>query len=357
MLKRAALFAMVYVARLTIPERTNNWNKDYVAFPDNLLFDSFVRWDAGWYWRIATQGYYIHGRQSDVAFFPGFPYLTRAFSMLTGDVWSAGLWVSNLALLASICFVYGVARHYLNERDARRSALWVLMFPTSLFFSAFYSEALFLLTVAATFYFYEREQLLFAGLCGCAAAFTRSTGVLLFPALALGVLHRADYKLRNVSPKVLFLLLIPAGIGLVAYLQYREVGDPLAFVKVQAAWGRSSMSPFATLMHQVQDIGKSPDGVQVAFDCIAVLGLFAVVAASLHTLDLAHSAFAALSVLVPLSSGLVLSMERFAACVVPLYLVLGRATRAPLVERYAIYVATLSLALHTILYANWFFAG
>lgn len=356
LLWRATLFGFTYVARLAIPERTHNPHKDFVAFPDSLLLDSFARWDASWYSRIAISGYATGGPQDNVAFFPGFPYLARAASKLTGNVWTGGLLVSNLSLLAAIFFVYGLARRYFNEHDARRSALLVLVFPTSVFFSAFYSEGLFLLTVAATLYFYERDELLLAGLCGCAAAFTRSTGVLLFPALLLGVLHRSHYRLRNLSPRMLYLLLIPAGLGLVSYLQYRAVGDPLAFVRAQAAWGRSSMWPLSALTREAANIGGS-DGLQVAFDCAAALGLFAVVAASLHTLDIAHSVFAALSVLVPLSSGMVLSMERFAACVVPMYLVLTRATRAPLAERYVFYVATLGLALRTIMFANWYFAG
>jgi hypothetical protein len=354
---RSTLFGFAYVARLTIPERGINNNKDFVAFPDNLLLDSFARWDAVWYWRIARGGYAIDGVQNNVAFLPGFPLLARVGAVFTDNLWSAGLWVSNLSLLAAVFFVYGIARRYFDESDARRSALLVLVFPTSLFFSAFYSEGLFLLTVASTLYFYERDQLLAASLCGCAAAFTRSTGVLLFPALLLGVLHRGDYHLRKLSPRALYLLLIPAGTGLVAYMQYRAVGDPLAFVHAQTAWGRSSTWPLSTLTREALAIGRQPDGVQAAFDCAAAFGMFAVVAGSLHTLDLAHSVFAALSVLVPLSSGSVLSMERFAACVVPMYLVLTRATRSPDLERYVIYLATLGLALRTILYANWFFAG
>jgi hypothetical protein len=353
MLWRGALFFLIYVTRIMIPERVGNWNKNWAAFPEKPFVDSFARWDSIYYFRIATQGY--TGPEADLAFFPGFPLLVRGVAKLTGNPWIAGLVVSNLSLLAALFFVYGIALRYFDERDARRAVLWVLMFPTSLFFSMFYSESVFLLTVAATFYFYEREQLIWAALCGILAAFTRPTGILLCPALILGALHRGEY--RYLSPRMLFLLLIPSGIALVAYLQYRAIGDPLAFINAQALWGRSSMSPLRALALQVHTIAAHRDGVQAAFDCLAVVGLFSVVALSLHTLDLAHSVFAALSVLVPLSSGRVLSMERFAACVVPLYLVLTRVTMSPNVERYAIYLASLSLALHTILFASWFFAG
>jgi hypothetical protein len=357
LLWRGALLALVWFARVTIPERRHNPHKDFSALPDSRLLDSFVRWDASWYFRIADHGYALTGGQSNVAFFPGFPYATRAMSLLTGDLWIAGLVVSNLSLLAALYFVFGLTRHYLGERESLRASTWVLMLPTSFFLSAYYSEGLFLLTVAASLYFYERDQLLLAGIAGFAAAFTRSTGVLLFPALVLGLLHREGYRLRALSPRAAFLLLIPLGIAAVAYIQHEAVGDALAFVKAQTAWGRESMFPLATIVHEAHGAGIGVQGVQRLFDSLAVLALFVALAASFHVLDLAHSVFIALMVLVPLSSGKVLSMERFAACVVPIYPLIAGATRQPEVERYAIYTATLLLTLHAILFANWYFAG
>ena len=40
------------------------------AFPSHPLWDSFCRWDSGWYDRVARRGYFLQEGQSDVAFFP-----------------------------------------------------------------------------------------------------------------------------------------------------------------------------------------------------------------------------------------------------------------------------------------------
>ncbi|MFT3923978.1 MAG: mannosyltransferase family protein [Myxococcales bacterium] len=351
---RAVLFALVFATRLRIPE--TGGRKAIVAFPDHRFWDAFARWDSGWYWKIATQGYFLERGQSDVAFFPGFPYLARLFAPLTGDVWVAGLIVVNLCLVGSLFFLYGIARHYFDEQEARRVPLWVLMCPASFFFSAFYSEAPFFLAVCAAFYFYERDQLLPAALFGCLAAFTRLSGVLLVPAFGVGILHRHHYRLRELSPRVLFLLIIPLGLVAVALMQQQAVGDALAFIKVQEFWGRKSMFPLWTLVVDLRR-WNFDHGVQVTFDYTAVIVMFAVVAASLHRLDLAHSVFALLSVLVPLCSGRVTSIERYSASVIALYLMLTYATRNPQVERFVIYATSVSLALHTVFFSSWYFAG
>jgi len=351
---RAALFAVVFATRLQIPERA--FRKGFVAFPDHRFWDSFARWDAVYYREIAEHGYaLLHGR-SDLAFFPGFPFLARLVAHLTGDLWAAGLVVTNLCLVASLFFLHGIARHYFGEDEARRAPLWVLMWPASFFFSAYYTEAPFFLAVCAAFYFYERDQLALAALCGALASFTRLTGILLVPALGLGLLHRHHFRLRDLPLRSLLLLLIPLGLAVVAYMQYRAVGDPLAFVKVQSAWGRKPMFPLMTLVVDLKRFNFD-HGVQVTFDYGAILVIFAVVAASLRKLDLAHSVFALLSVLVPLASGRVTSIERYVASVPALYLMLTYATRTPQVERFVIYLFSLSLALHAVLFSSWYFSG
>jgi hypothetical protein len=359
---RAALFAVVYTSRYVIPERSPNWNKDYVAFPGSKLWDSFARWDSGWYNRIARDGYYLEGSQSDVAFFPAYPYLSRWLGAVFGSHWAAGLVLSNVALLFGLFFLYGTARRYLDRQGAERAVLFALVFPSSIFFSCFYTEGLFFFAVAGAFYFYERDRLLPAALFGALAVLTRSTGVLLFPAFTLGALHRERYRLRPLGLRPLFLLLIPAALLVFMLMLKEQVGDPFAFVKAQAGWGRGSASPITAIYEEAKRIlpmneRPNAESLFLVIDMGATLGLFAVAAFALTRLDAAHAVFALLSVVVPLASGRVLSMERFAACVVPMYLVVAMVTARPSRERAVTAAFALSLALHAVFFANWYWAG
>ncbi len=363
LLWRGALFALNFAVATAIPERIPNPERDYAAFPEQPFWDSFVRWDSGWYARIAQRGYFLEGAQSDVAFFPAYPYLARWLGSVAGGPYAAGLAISNLALLGALFFIHRIARRYLDEDGARRAVLYALVFPPSWFSSTFYAEGLFLFTVAGALYFYEEDRLLAAGLCGAAAALTRSTGIVLFPALLLGALHRRGWRLSSLAPRLPSLLLIPLGLSALALIQLDQVGDPWAWLAGQAAWGRESAFPLLALFREARSLNpafpKDPYSVSVflALDLAAALGLFAVAAASLRRLDSAHTWLTLGTVLAALSSGRVLSALRFSACVVPVYLVLASATRRPWLDRFLTYAFSLGLALEAVLFGRWYWAG
>jgi hypothetical protein len=362
LLLRGALFAIDLVAIRAIGEHSPNAYADYRAFPNNPFLDSFARWDSGWFNRIALRGYYLEGSQSDVAFFPAYPYLSRWLGAMVGGHWVAGLLISNLSLIGALFFVHGIARRYLDEEGARRAVHYVLVFPSSFFFSAYYSEGLFLFAVAGAFYFYERDRLLPAGLLGCLAALTRSAGVLLFPALLFGALHRAGWRWRVIAPRLAPLLLIPAGLAAFMAILAVQVGDPMAWVGAQAGWGRQGAFPLLTIFRDAHALDWSigaMDNFRLSqvLDLVATLGLFMAVAGSLRRLDSAHAMFALLSVALPLTSGSTLSMQRFAACVVPVYPLLAMAARKPAWDRALVAAMALLLGVETALFANWYWAG
>jgi hypothetical protein len=361
---RLSLLGLIYFTRELLPERANNRHKDYTAFPASTLWDSFARWDSGWYNRVATSGYFLQGGQSDVAFFPAFPYLARYVGKLLGrDHWVGGLVVTNLATVAGMYFLYKLAQRYLDAPGARRAVWMALAFPTANFFSCFYSEGLFFFAVAGALYFYEEDRLFVAALFGIFAAFTRTTGVLLAPALVFGAVHRRGWRLadlRRVSLRswagIGALCLIPLGLVLFMWMLKVQVGDPWAFLKAQATWSRgSSRSPLMALYEETVDLNDP--GLHKVWDLFTSVFLIAVSAYALRRLDSGLTIFCLLSVLVPLTSGKVMSMERFATCVVPAFLVLAMWTRRPFVERAVLIGMTMFLALHAVLFADWYWAG
>jgi hypothetical protein len=352
---RGALLVVVALSRAWIPERSPNAEKDFVAFPDHPLWDSFFRWDSGWYDRIARLGYFRGAGQSDVAFFPAFPYLSRWLGPLFGGHFAAGLVIGNAGLLAGLYLLHEMAVRHVGEDGARRAVWLVLVYPATVFYSAYYTEGLFLLAVTGSFYFYERDRLLPAGLFGGLAAMTRGAGVLLFPALLVGVLARGGWRLRGLSPRALWLGLILVGLAVVLLTLEAEVGDPLAFMKVQASWGRASSSPVGTILREMARF--DPGDLLDWLDLSATLGLVVVAAVAWKKLDPAHAVFALLCVVLPLCSGRTRSMERYAASVPAVFLVLALATRRPAVAR-AVFVGLAGLmVVQTGMFVRWYWAG
>src|SRR3989442_3351376 len=122
------------------------------------LLDAASRWDGGWYLGIAREGYgHAEGAQTDFAFFPLYPALMRAIGMLGGssdDAYlAAGVLVSNAALLVAVIVLGRLVTVDHEATIAAASVALLLVFPTTVIFSAVYAESLFLLCAVATLYF------------------------------------------------------------------------------------------------------------------------------------------------------------------------------------------------------------
>ena len=350
---RVFLLLLIYMSRLLIPDRPGNQGHGNHPFKDSRFGDAFVRWDANWYHSIAKSGYFFEGSQSDVAFFPTFPYLARWTGRLIGNDYVAGIILNHVALFGALVLLLKLARRYLDEDGAKRAVVFMLVFPTSVFFSYYYAEAIFAFACVGALYFYERDKLHYAGLFGMLAASTRLAGILLLPALLFGAFRRNRYR---PSPRLAWLLPIAAGLGLVMLVLQVQVHSPLAFVSIQTEWGRTRQFPLLTLYRDYK-LMNTGEHAFIAFDLLAGVGVLCAGLYAFKILDPAHGIFMVGSVLLPLASGSTMALERYMVCVVPVYLVLARLTRHRDVERAVVYAFTLFFALHAVLYTSWYWAG
>jgi hypothetical protein len=229
--------------------------KNYTSTPVDIaaLFTSWHHWDAVNYTRIAQYGY-----QSvfDLAFFPLFPFLIACISHVLGN-WSyllVGTILSNAALFGALCIIYRLAAQHMDDTIARRTLLYLCIFPTAFFFFAAYNESLYVLLAAGTFLALEHEHWWLAGLLGLLAALTRSIGILLIVPYLYELWLRRERTLAHM-PAILksFLpcILIPLGTGIYAIYCWRTFGDPLAFATIQSHWGRQTTWPWVGIFHEL----------------------------------------------------------------------------------------------------------
>jgi Gpi18-like mannosyltransferase len=112
------------------------------------FINMWSRWDAGWYLEIAKHGYHFEaGKPGSAAFFPLYPSVIRLlhslfFLPLTDySYFATGILVSNICFIAGLTCLYALlSLDYKNEL-ARWAVLAVLLFPTTFFYSAPYSES------------------------------------------------------------------------------------------------------------------------------------------------------------------------------------------------------------------------
>jgi hypothetical protein len=346
------------------------------AFVRWAVLDAFGRWDTTWYLEIARSGYALRGplgtTQSNVAFFPLYPWLVRAMDALLPAAWRgeggpfvAALLVSNLAALGGLAVLWRLARAVTgDEETASRTVLYTLAFPFGFVLSAAYPESLFLLLSAGSLLAALRGRPALAGVLGLLLALTRPAGVLvavplawiaLFPP-ALPGSDRAAPGSRGPGPRALGLAaaaLPIVGLALHAAQLWRVTGDPLALFHVQAAWGRSLAAPWTTLL-QPRSFHPWMGPLEAAsLGLVASTGAWLLARESTRALGLF-----ALATLVPvLLSGTLVSSVRFASVTFPAFLALGILGRQPGLDRALLVTFTFLQSALFLLWSRFFWVG
>lgn len=153
------------------------------------FWDTFARYDSGWYYNIARDGYrFAEGGRSNLAFFPLYPLLMRAVARLFGTrsyhFYAAGILISWIAFVIAMVLLYRLARLDVSKRAADRAVLYATIFPFAFFYGVVYTESLFLMLMLAAVYGFRTRRWLLGGVGGALATATRVNGIMILPALA-----------------------------------------------------------------------------------------------------------------------------------------------------------------------------
>lgn len=207
-------------------------------------------WDSVWYLGIAANGY---GRtqmwadpatgtgfiQSDYAFFPLYPTLTRLVgAVLPGGLVPAGILVAWVCAAVAAVGVYRVGEWVTGPRAGLLLVgLWAAL-PHAVVLSLAYTEALLAALAAWALYALLRGRWLWAAGLSVLAGLTRPTGLAVAAAVSVMALH-AILTRRSRAPEVwLAGLLAPAGWAAYVLAVGVRVRDPLGgYFAVQRRWG------------------------------------------------------------------------------------------------------------------------
>jgi hypothetical protein len=288
-----------------------------------------------WFYRqIAISGYEprsTDGKPKNTwAFFPVYPLLVRALGGGDGASFSiVAVLTSNVALLAALFAVAGAGRELgASDDDVERATWYIALFPTSYFFSLPMTESVFLLLSAGTFLAAARQRWWAAGLLGGLSAATRVIGICLLPALLLLPFQSG----QRPSKQQLWTLLVPLGVAaFVAYLSART-GDPLAFIHAQSLWGRGSSTTLSASILQNGLVVSKPWNF-VALNIAAAALMIAAGCWFLLRRQWSYAVYTLLSVAVPLSSGSLQSISRYALVDFPMFFWLASICRTPTRDR------------------------
>lgn len=352
-LSRGAVLLIGLVAAILIgydPPPTESATWRVAADPvRNLL----ARWDTFWYLDIASRGYHWNGNpleQQNVVFFPLYPLLMRLSGrLLGGHPLAGGLVVSLGAFLFALVYLWRLVADELGTETATAAVVLLCSFPFAVYFSAVYTESVFLLIIVAAFFHARRREFGAAAVWGLLAGLARPNGFLLAVPMAWLTIIRNRPDARNAARGYQTGTLAPLAVvapiaGMLLYSAYLEllVGQAFAWVAGQAAW--PTIAPWTE--NAAASILRPPEPIpawaivihagNAASIAIAAAGLLPLT----RLLGAAYGLFVALSILPPIARHGLVSLGRFTSVMFPLFvwlatIVEGRRRRA-LVVAFAV---------------------
>ena len=364
------------------------------------IVEPFRNWDGTWYAMVAEQGYSTQ-YTATAAFFPLYPWLMDLGSRLTGwPVEIIGYLVSHVAFAVALVMLYKLVRMDLNDRVARWTLVALALFPTAFFFSAIYTESLFLLLTVTCLWAARRNDWLLAALMGFLAAMTRSAGIMLLAPLAVLFVQQHGWDLRRWFPKALLGVIPPLGLVVFGWFLTANGLGFLDWQEQQWQWNRFSATPWRTFQCVFQgceetvrgfggeyqavvepvDVGWVADllrdpswdrltstefrylvGQSQVLDVVVTIVAFALILVGLRKVPLYYTAWVVPPMIVPLlapsSVFPLMSMPRFVLPLFPLFVVAVLLIRDRRVGIALASVSAVLLMLLTTQFALWYWVA
>jgi len=359
----AIVFSSKFVRRVgdIFPDVTPRW------------YRYLLRWDGAWYLKIASEGYSYNGNdlvQQPVVFYPLYPLVAKGVSYVLGVSEAAALLiVSNVSILIATLLFFKLVKDDFGNEIALYATAALTFFPTSLFFTAAYTESLELLLVVTFFLLLKKERYLLASAAAGLAVATRSTGIVLCLPLLFEIWRQRGRDPKRALTKV-GISMILATSGLWLYMIYLWVAfkSPLAFLTDRRAWqgGTASGSdllkalvliPFRHLI-DVWKVGPDPNTLSPWF----FLGIVFVVVWFRRGLSRSLLVYALSALLLPyltLSSPIGFApFTRYIMLAFPVFILAGRIFQ----ERVWLGLSVIGLSaamlfMYTAFYAQYYWAG
>jgi hypothetical protein len=338
------------------------------------FWDAFIRYDSGWYYQIARNGYGFVaggpsvgvGKAGKIAFFPLYPILMRYAGRLLGpgasDIYLGGILVAWTSFALAMVALFYLSRHELPPDRAERAVLLTAVFPFAFFFGLVYTESLFLLLTVLSFYGFRTRRWWLGGAAGALATATRVNGILMLPALAWIAWRAAQPTIRDRARAAAGVLFVAAGVGAYSLFVYRLSGHPFEWAASISRWGyHPGGAPWAAPVHLLQTLVTHPyryfttDAMAPYDTMYGVTGILFLLAVPFvwRRFGAGYGLFMLLNLLLPLSSGVFEGMGRYCSVLFPCFIwlasVRSRHVATALVVVFAMFYA-LGLALFTTIH-------
>lgn len=359
------VLAMFFSARFVTPSI-------HAAGESNIpWYQYLLRWDAGWYLQIVRDGYSHTGdelTQQSINFSPLYPLICKGVTFLGASPEVAVVVVSNLLFVAGVFLFFKLIREDYGDEVGLVSVATLCFFPTSVFFSAGYTESLALVLITACFLLMKRKHFVLASTFIGLAVGTRLMSLVLVPPLLWELWRElAPNKKRLLLTAATTLILATSGLWLYVIYLWAAFNRPLAIVTSKRAWhGSGSPNELAEVLtlqtfRHLADIWRDGPIPETVAPWIFVLFIALLIAFG-RRLSGSYALYAAGGLLMPyvLASGNrgFGSFTRYLMLLFPFFIILAEIFRRRMwLSLTVIGVFTALLFMHAAFYAQAYWAG
>lgn len=372
LLWRIILFLPILIANQFIPYREgygytsiNYFLGKSQSFISNFLLSPWANFDGAYYLLIAEKGYTVNA-----GFFPLFPLSIHFLASLFGNTlpfseiqYFTALFLASIFFLISLIVFYKLVRLDYKNNIAIWSIVFILLFPTSFFFGAVYSESLFFLFLVLSFYFARKRSWLLASIFAMLLTATRFVGI----AILLALIYEFYVSEKNlIKTKVMSLLIVPLGIIGYSLYNLQKWGDAFYFIHAQGNFQNNreveNIILFPQTIFRYIKIFLTVSPIQYEW-FVALLELVSFIFASLmiyiawkKKVRLSYLIFSVIAFLIPVSTGTFSGLPRYILPIFPIFISLALVANKKFRFLYVI-ISTTLLALLLMLFSRGYFVA
>jgi hypothetical protein len=362
----------------------------------NLLVSPLARWDSVWYLQIAHSGYDHDPLHLRSTFFPLYPMMVRGLGVVVRSDLIAGVLISLACFVIALVLLYRLVALELDAERARICVMLIAFCPMAYYFSAVYTESLFLALSVGCVYAARTGHWAQAALLGALASASRNTGVLLVVPIVVLYLYgpRTDrppggrqrwwLPAHRVEPNLAWVLLVPVGLGAYIVFLALSTGHGLSPFTAEKYWYHHFAGPFggvwggtvaawdglrqlvhgpSATVHYFAQAGGDP--IKVAGQNLMLFGFLVVGALALlgavRTLPCAYWAYVLVALAVPLSYPVrplpLSSLPRYEVVMFPLFMWAADWVHRRRIVAQVLPSLAVLLGLFTVEFATWRFVA
>lgn len=313
------------------------------------FFNLFAVWDSAYYMVIA-----LHGYTETIywGFFPLYPIAIKLMSYLfffsNEPALLSGFFVSNIFFILLIIYFYRLTLLIFKKREiAFYSTLFLSISPASVFFSAVYTESLFMFLLIASFYYMEKESWQKSAIFGFLAGLTKIVGFWIFLPLLYKII--SDNRQKKHTSILIYPIFVLSSYVVFMFYGYLKTGNLFVYhISKLTYWDIGLHNP----IYQFFMLNRIDQLIIFPFIILSIVSLLYFFKSKKLIPYTIHSFVLLLIYLITVSP---ISFPRYSLTIIPIFWYLSTISIKDKNTRFLLYLFSILMLAHTtILFVNWY---